>query len=558
MMSVCSLYFNSIFVASVFATLLLVPPVNADNGNLISDGVFGNENAMTEAQIQNFINAFPQSCLIPSNYPSGLSPVTFQEPLSYFDYGAQVSPARIIYKAATMYHLNPQVILATLEKEQNLVTGNAGCAVWKYNSAVGYNCPDGSENALKDYPNIQIYRTCVAKEMNAGFSRQINHATWQFRFDKERAYGNLSWGGDQNVYYYGRMTEGYRARVQGGAEAYYDGYTVIDGQSFKIQNGATAALYNFTPHFNNFQSIFRNWFGSTSTTHVPGCAIATNTSLSCIYKTQNSGAGETITTSYEVANDLVNRLGYSYLGISYTVRNAVAPQAGNIPIYSMTKPDGSTFITANINEYNAVGFTKNGVAFYADPANQNTGYPVYRMYNPTTSQHAWTTDRSSYETNGFQFEEVAFTSLSNVAQSVAPGAGKDLVYRFRDMPENRHFWTSDIYERDRMIVEGYKYDGVGWTSSQSQTNVPIYRLYSPTMRKHLYTADENEKNVLSGTSSWRYEGIAFYAGANNASPVYRLYRSQNAAHLYTTDANERNTLVNSGSFRSEGNAWLQP
>lgn len=255
-----------IVVSAGFFSLFLQPVSDAnaeDKGNLISNTVFTNQSTMNESQIQNFINSFPQSCLLPQNQPSGLSPVTFKEPLSYFTYGNDVSPARIIWKASQMYGLNPQVLLATLEKEQNLVSGAAGCAVWKYNSSLGYNCPDGSENALKDYPNIGVYRTCVAQESNATFSRQVNHASWQFRFDKERAEGNLDWGGDGNVWYYGRMTQGNRARQAGQPVTYYDGYTVIDGVSIYLANGATASLYNYTPHFNNFYTIFTRWFGST-------------------------------------------------------------------------------------------------------------------------------------------------------------------------------------------------------------------------------------------------------------------------------------------------------
>jgi hypothetical protein len=252
--------------SSLLSVALLQPAASAhaeDKGNLISNAIFINQSTMTESQIQNFINAFPQSCLLPQNQPGGLSPVTFKEPLGYFSYGNDVSPARIIWKASQLYGLNPQVLLATLEKEQNLVTGAAGCAVWKYNSSMGYNCPDGSENALKDYPNIGVSRTCVAQESNATFSRQVNHAAWQFRFDKERADGNLDWGGDGNVWYYGRMTQGNRARQIGQPATYYDGYTVIDGVSIYLANGATASLYNYTPHFNSFYTIFTRWFGST-------------------------------------------------------------------------------------------------------------------------------------------------------------------------------------------------------------------------------------------------------------------------------------------------------
>lgn len=248
------------------SVLLSANKAGASPTNLISDLVYKNEYTMDEASVQAFINQFPKSCLLPQNYPTNISPVSFLEPTSYFSYGSTpVSAAKIIYKVSRYYHLNPQVLLSTLEKEQGIVSGNTyygSCIPTVYNSAMGYNCPDGSENALKDYPNIGIYRTCVASEGNAGFSRQVNHAAWQLRFDQERSYGNTEWGGDGSVYYYGRMTEGYRARVSGGTTTYYDGYTVIDGQSIKLENGSTAALYNYTPHFNSFERIFTNWFGS--------------------------------------------------------------------------------------------------------------------------------------------------------------------------------------------------------------------------------------------------------------------------------------------------------
>lgn len=79
------------------------------------------------------------------------------------------------------------------------------------------------------------------------------------------------------------------------------------------------------------------------------------------------------------------------------------------------------------------------------------------------------------------------------------------------------------------------------------------------MKKHLYTTDAYEKDVLDATSSWTYEGVAFYANNSNVgAPVYRLYRSQNAEHLYTQDAYERSELIRTGAFRDEGVAWYQP
>lgn len=271
---------SRIFLA-VMALALVMPPSSlyaTDNSNLIDDFVYDKVGSMSQADIQNFINHFngqngtTLSCLNPSRYPSGLSPVTFKEPLSYYDYGGDVSPARIIWKAANLYGINPQVILATLEKEQSLVSGSAsvGCPLWKYNSSMGYNCPDGSENNLKNYPSIGVYNTCVAKESNVTFSRQVNHASWQLAFDRNRAYGNVNWSEasepnpsvNWNTYYGGRMTEGYRKRSINDNLVYYEGTTVIDGQVIKLANGATAALYNYTPHINSFNSIFTRWFGN--------------------------------------------------------------------------------------------------------------------------------------------------------------------------------------------------------------------------------------------------------------------------------------------------------
>ncbi len=540
---------------------------SASQSDIISDGVFGNENSMSEVQIDNFINSFPNSCLKPSNYPAGLSPVTWSEPLGYSSYGNSTSPARIIWRAATLYHINPQVILATLEKEQGLVSGNTVYGTCNirvpYNSAMGYNCPDGSENARKSYPNIGIgddQKTCVQKESNATFSRQVNHAAWQLSFDAHRAYGDLSWLGDGAVTYVGFMTQGNRARVQGGLTQYYDGIAIIDGTPVQLANGPTAALYNYTPHFNSFETIFTKWFGTTHTINIPGCDIATNTSLSCVWKARKPDSSEIITTSHSDINYYVNSLGYGYAGFSFVVRNAISPSQGNIPVYTLTKSSGATFLTADYNEYNTLsapnsGFTPNGIAFYADPANSNSGWPVYRMYNPQTYQHVWTTSPGDYA-SGYNVEQVAFTSINSVRQETAPPSGQKLVYRFRDMPSNAHFWTTDLYERDSMIAAGYSYDGVGWRSLK-ENGTPIYRLYAEALKQHLYTTDYSEVQNLSTNHGWRYEGVSMYA-ASSGSPIYRLYRPQTGEHFYTADANERQILISKKVFLDEGVAWYQP
>ena len=565
-MKTLKIFSVSLIVLALSMSLLPSPAVSAaSNNDIMSDAVFGNEASMSEAQINNFINSFPNSCLRSQNYPSGLSPVTFNEPIDYFNYGGATSPARIIYKAATIFHLNPQVILATLEKEQNLVTGNSGCAVWKYNSAMGYNCPDGSENSLNSYPNIGVTNTCVKKESNVTFSRQVNHATWQLRFDKERAYGNTGWGGDGSVRYVGFMTEGNRARYEGGPVQFYDGYAIIDGQALKLANGATAALYNYTPHINSFGRIFSSWFGATHLLPIPGCNEATHTNLVCVWKAKNNANGsELITESYDAINSYVNGHGYSFLGKAFIARSPSARGIGNIPIYSITMPAGYTFLTADPNEYQHLvnlGYQNNGIAFHADPTGSNSGYQVYRLYSTTEQRHVWTayaTDIEMYKAWGYTLEGASFTAFSPYAQENPAPTGQSLVYRFGGMPGNTHFWTQSIGERDRMISAGYSYEGVAWRVTNAQTSTPVYRLYSTGLRRHLYTNDWNEVYKLVDSKAWQLEGTAWYGSSDSGDPVYRLYSPNNKAHFYTGNQVEANFWVSRGLFYNEGVSWRQP
>lgn len=239
--------FFTIGLITIIATSLSLLNTNTahaafDSNNIIDNTIFDNSQTMSANDIQNFLNGFPNSCL--ANYKTPY-------PTSYASYGASVSAATAIRRAADLWGINPQVILTTLEKEESLVTGGAGCADWQYNSAMGMGCPDSG--------------ACPAPQY-AGFSQQVTKGSWQLMFNRERAEGNTSWDGDGDVWYGGYMTAGNRARTQGGTSAYYDGYANIDGTSVYLTNGATASLYTYTPHFHgnqNFVTIFERWFGTT-------------------------------------------------------------------------------------------------------------------------------------------------------------------------------------------------------------------------------------------------------------------------------------------------------
>lgn len=267
------------------------PSAYAFNGNnLMDDGIFNNSGSMGAGQINNWLNSnFPNSCISPNSgfearVPSGYSPS------GGFTYGGFASAGQVIATSAQVYGINPQVLLATLQKEQSLVAGGGGyCndgSEHKYAAAMGYGCPDGG--TVYSWSGVSLYRrngvertstgsTCVNSAAKAGFSQQVIRAAWLLKFGEQRSKGNTGWaviGGswdnsdDPYTCYGGPMTQGYRKRCSSDQNAtYYDGYITIDGSATHMDTGATAALYWYTPHFHgnqNFVSLFSQWFGDTT------------------------------------------------------------------------------------------------------------------------------------------------------------------------------------------------------------------------------------------------------------------------------------------------------
>jgi hypothetical protein len=240
-------YLFTIVILSVSLGLALYQPkAQAYSRNkMIEDSIFDNVNSMSESAIRSFINSRPGTCLVNSG-------AIFPEPKDYFTYGPNnVDAARVVYIAAQAWGLNPQVILTTLQKEQSLMTDNDCYDPQGYPSlpkAMGYFCLEGGQCPPPNY---------------SGFEKQVMKGAWQLKFNKERAEGNLNWDGDQDVHYNTYYTIGNRQDYAGAPSIYHDGYVTIDGVATYLENGATASLYRYTPHYpQTFDTIFSDWFGS--------------------------------------------------------------------------------------------------------------------------------------------------------------------------------------------------------------------------------------------------------------------------------------------------------
>jgi hypothetical protein len=548
---------STIFSAAIVSAI--GPNAHAFNaGKIMDDAVFTNASTMNAAQIQAFLNSKVTTCDTtgsqPSEYGGGTRAQWAQAKygqstficLKDYSEGGR-SAAQIIYDTAIRYQINPQVLIVLLQKEQGLITDTWPLNI-QYRTATGYGCPD----------------TAPCEAQYFGLTNQLD---WSGKMFRAIMNASPTW---------------YTPYILGNNYIRYNPNASCGGTNVTIQNRSTQALYNYTPYQPNaaalaapmgttvhcgaygnlnFLRYFNSWFGSTYVVYIPGCAEATNTNVACVWNVTTPLNENIYTVSYD---DLVQKVGAGaqyqngyFLGI-----NPLAANPGNIPVYKLLAPSGSTFLTIDSNERNVLvnsyGYTDQGISFYVDPPSSNSGYPVFRLYNSNTHSHVWTADynhKMLLLNSGYSDEGIAFMAMSAYRREQAAPVGKQLVYRFYITATASHFWTTSVLERDSLIRSGYQYEGVGWYGTTSGDGQPVYRLYSPILKKHIYTTDSNERLVLS-QNNWYDEGVSFYTSPSG-TPVYRLYSPNLRSHLYTTDSNERNVLSGTGLWRAEGTAWYQ-
>ena len=176
---------------------------------IVSDSAFTNTATMTEADVQAFLES--KGSYLANYYETRDSYIGPNNDIAAKGWRA----SKIIWNVANWYGINPQVILATLQKEQSLIT-NPSPPAWAIDWAMGYGCPDSSP--CSSYP---------------GLAMQVDWGTWQLRWNMDLANSRDS-------------------RVA----PYLTGDTItIDDTPVYLQNGATASLYRYTPHFHGNQNF---------------------------------------------------------------------------------------------------------------------------------------------------------------------------------------------------------------------------------------------------------------------------------------------------------------
>jgi hypothetical protein len=139
------------------------------------------------------------------------------------NFGIERTAAEIIFNASQTYKINPKWILATLQKEQSLVT-NPSPSQKNIDWAMGYAVCD---SCSVDDPALAMFK---------GFAVQIDRATYRIRYYYDHP--------DEFNFKMGKLCS-------------------IDGRDVLPFNQATANLFNYTPHIHgnyNFWNIWNRWF----------------------------------------------------------------------------------------------------------------------------------------------------------------------------------------------------------------------------------------------------------------------------------------------------------
>lgn len=230
--------------------LQLTQEYDFDPGDIISDGQFFNGNAMSESEVQSFLDEQGAACSGAECLKSKTFDTTDEPVDEYCDAykGAKgETAAAIITKSAKACGISQKVLLTVLQKEQHLVTATT-ITDFQYKAAMGLSCPDDA-NCDPQY---------------AGFFKQV-------------------FGSAKRYQYYTAHEDRYGYHANALNYVQYHPNASCGGTNVYIRNKATALLYIYTPYQpneaalaagvgegdscssygnRNFSIIYENWFGS--------------------------------------------------------------------------------------------------------------------------------------------------------------------------------------------------------------------------------------------------------------------------------------------------------
>lgn len=164
--------------------------------------------------------------------------------------------------------------------------------------------------------------------------------------------------------------------------------------------------------------------------------------------------------------------------------------------------------------------------------------------------------------------------FSHTALALSPPAPSERLpfIRLYNPAINDHFYTSSRVEADTAVaMHGYRIEGeMGYVERYQQDGTePIIRMWNPVAKKHFYTTNQNEATTAQASGFIREGSIGFmlaYDPIVELNPpsfwqgrviVYRMYNPSQRKHFYTTDRSERELLQTRGyNWEGQLGGWI--
>lgn len=370
-------------IAAVVAISSVAAPQKAsaayNGGRIIDNTVFLHANSMNASQIQSFL-ASKGSGLASKSFVMQCSAAGATANQLYVNAGApcgqNTSAANIIYFASRIYGVNPQVILATIQKEQSLVT-TANPTVWQITQAMGYACP-----------------TTGSCDTSSNFFYQIDNGTWVLRFHYERANGNNNWwyssgwvcGTEKNFY---KPNLYPRQNVR-----FYDGNNVLYRTHY-IENAATSSFYCYTPHaYNNPQGLYgRAPYGTTGQYYSGSYNFVT--AFEAWFGSTQSIGGTAVVNKYTALGGASSWLGAATGEIKTAGKGGLYQQFANGKIYWHQNTGAWTVRSGAVNTYySLVGYENGHLGYPRSDERVIPGKGIYQLFEG--GQIYWSTDTGAW------------------------------------------------------------------------------------------------------------------------------------------------------------------
>ena len=485
--AISALFLISVFISLVPGNAKAVSASDWKPGRIIDDAVFFNKDAMNPQQIQEFLNSKVPVCDTWHNWSGWVNGVWNAPPytcLKDFSENGK-SAAQIIWEAGQNHGINPQVLIATLQKETALVT-DPWAAPWQYQRAMGYACPDTADC------NSQYY----------GFTNQVHTAAWQFkRYTLYPDSYNFKAGVTRNIRW--------SPNADCGSSPVY------------IESQGTAALYNYTPYQpnsaalnnmygtgdgcsaygnRNFWRIFNDWFGSSKSETPQTNDIVVISAFTT--SPTNPIATQPFSVSYTVQNvstKIIN-IESTVLQCRYNTHSNCDPAWGpNSTIIPGEQKTFSSTINANGGgDYLLTPFMlingvwyKNGLSSTANTNFININIPDLRITTPITlnpvNPTAGQPTTISFNVRNFDSRPISLQSSviqcrlkneincdSNYGSPITLGPGES--YNFA-------YGATVPYSGDYILIPYYLKDGLWYTYGVSSNSISSsLSLYTPDLR----------------------------------------------------------------------------